>query len=191
MLFRSAEITINTAIDALSHAVEGMLTLRGNVLSDALAIESISCMASVFEALKKRVFTLEDRRSFLYASMVAGIVISQTGTTAVHSMGYSLTYFRDVDHGRANGLVIVDFLRLVNTQMPEKINRILHAMNMNTLDEFQLLLDEVVGEREVVTKEDALLYASISIKANNVKNCKFRITEKEMEKIYNNISKKL
>ena len=109
MMSLNAEITINTAIDALSHAVEGMLTLRGNVLSDALAIESISCMASVFEALKKRVFTLEDRRSFLYASMVAGIVISQTGTTAVHSMGYSLTYFRDVDHGRANGLVIVDF----------------------------------------------------------------------------------
>ena len=38
---------------------------------------------------------------------------ANTGTTAVHAMGYSLTYYKNIDHGRANGL-----LRGANVIMP-------------------------------------------------------------------------
>ena len=53
------------------------------------------------------------RERLLYASMLAGMVIAQTGTTAVHAMGIRSTYFKDVDHGKANGLLMYEFLRFL------------------------------------------------------------------------------
>ena len=47
-----------------------------------------------FDDLISGELTEDDREKLLYASMLGGVVISQTKTTAVHAMGYSLTYFK-------------------------------------------------------------------------------------------------
>jgi len=39
------------------------------------------------------------------------MVISHTGTTIIHGMGYSLTYFKDIPHGRANGMLVREYLK--------------------------------------------------------------------------------
>lgn len=77
--------TIHTTIDALSHAVEGMLSVRSTPMTDALAVESIKNIVSCYDSLKKGKLTIDERGKLLYASMLAGIVIAHTGTTAVHS----------------------------------------------------------------------------------------------------------
>lgn len=84
--------TVNTALDAFSHAVEGMLSRNATPLSDTLAKESLRML---YPLLSKTAgtLTLEERDELLYASMLAGMTIAQSGTTAVHGMGYSLTYF--------------------------------------------------------------------------------------------------
>jgi len=64
--------TINTAIDALAHAVEGMLTVRANALSDAIAQESIAQIAACLPALQTDRLTLADRRALLNAPLLAG-----------------------------------------------------------------------------------------------------------------------
>jgi len=46
------EITINTAIDALSHSIEGMMSLRANPIADSIALESIKRISRCFESLK-------------------------------------------------------------------------------------------------------------------------------------------
>ena len=44
-------VTVNTALDALSHAVEGMLSVRAGAFSDALARESLRLLGGEFPAL--------------------------------------------------------------------------------------------------------------------------------------------
>lgn len=166
----SLTTTINTAIDALSHAVEGMISVRASVLSDALALESIRNIASCFEELQDGKISRESREKLLYGSMLAGVVISHTGTTAVHSMGYSLTYFKDIDHGRANGLLLGGFLEFVEKSKPELILSMLNAMNLNSVKEFSTLMDQLFGEKEEITVEEMENYTTISMKAKNIKN---------------------
>ena len=79
-----------------------MLSVKASPVTDVIAIESIEKISTCYAALKSGNLSLEDRGNLLYASTLDGMVISHTGTIAVHSMGYSLTYFKDVDHGRAN-----------------------------------------------------------------------------------------
>jgi alcohol dehydrogenase class IV len=178
------EITVNTAIDALSHSVEGMLSIRANSITDSIALESIKRISQCFDGLKSGEFTREERFELLYASTLAGMVIANTKTTAVHSMGYSLTYFHNIDHGRASGLLLGEFLKFIEKSWPERVYEILSAMELSTVSQFIDLLDELLGEREKLTDEQIEKYASITAKSGNVKNTPIIPNEEDLLEIY-------
>ncbi len=183
--------TINTALDALSHSIEGMLTVRASVVSNALAIESISrirqCLGSlspspVVSTSKK--LSIDIREKLLYASMLAGMVITHTGTTVVHPMGYCLTYFKNIDHGRANGLILPSFLRFIAKHDAEVVKKILTAAGVASLDEFEAIFLRLLGEREQITAKELERYVAIASKAKNVTNSKVILTKEDIENIY-------
>ncbi|NLP00579.1 MAG: iron-containing alcohol dehydrogenase [Clostridiaceae bacterium] len=178
------EITVNTAIDALSHSIEGMLSLRANPITDSIALDSIRRISRCFESLKTGELTREQRFELLYASTLAGMVIANTKTTAVHSMGYSLTYFHDIDHGRANGLLLGEFLKYVEKSCPDRVSEILSAMGLSTVNEFITLLDELLGERENLTDEQIEKYVSITAKSSNIKNSLVTPDTEDLVQIY-------
>ncbi|HDL50868.1 MAG TPA: iron-containing alcohol dehydrogenase [Firmicutes bacterium] len=100
------ELARDTGMDALSHALEGLFSLKANSVSDSLAYESIRI---IFDFLPRSVFhegDLEAREMMHYASMVAGMVIAETGTGLVHSMGYPLTMKYGFSHGLANAIIM-------------------------------------------------------------------------------------
>lgn len=178
------EITVNTAIDALSHAIEGMLSLRANPITDSIALESIKRISHCFESLKSGKLTREQRFELLYASTLAGMVIANTKTITVHALGYSLTYFHNIDHGRANGLLLGEYLKYVEKSWPERIYEMLSALGLSTVDDFIALLDELLGEKEQLTDEQIEKYVSITLKSANYKNSPIIPTEEEMIEIF-------
>lgn len=176
--------TINTAVDALSHAVEGMLSIKASPLTDALAIESIKSIVRCYEGLKKGILTLEERENLLYASTLAGIVIAHTGTTAVHSMGYSLTYFKAIDHGRANGLLMANFFRFVERTNPIIIKNILSYMELEDIEAFESWMNQLLGYKDVITEDEIKQFSHIAIRAKNIANCKVIPTLKDLIEVY-------
>ena len=105
------EVAVHTAVDAFSHALEGFLNKRSTSMSDMISVASMGVFGECIPSLRARLFDKDTRERLLYMSMLAGIVISQTGTTSVHSMGYCLTYFKSVPHGKANGLLLGEYLK--------------------------------------------------------------------------------
>ena len=183
--------TINTAIDALSHAVEGLLSVRSSVISNTLASESIrmimECVPDMLEALKpasRAGFDLNTRERLLQASFMAGIVIAQTGTTAVHAMGYSLTYFKDIDHGRANGLLLGEYLGLVEKEQPELAGRILKAMGLSGVNQFKELMNKLLGEKEEINVEEISRYSKAAIQTKNIANSIVKPMEEDIKEMY-------
>jgi alcohol dehydrogenase class IV len=185
------ETTINTAIDALSHAVESMLSVRASTISNTLASESIrmimDCVPDMLQALESGPevrFNPEKREKLLQASYMAGMVIAQTGTTVVHSMGYSLTYFKDIDHGRATGLLLGEYLRLVEKVQPDLIGRILRAMNLSGVDSFQNLMNSLLRKIEDLSFEEICTYSKIAIQARNIPNCVVMPKEEDIREMF-------
>ncbi|MFA5675803.1 MAG: iron-containing alcohol dehydrogenase family protein [Christensenellales bacterium] len=178
------QAAVNTAIDALSHAVEGMLTVRAGIMSDLIARESISRISACFDALTGRSLDKENKEQLLYGSMLAGIVIANTGTTALHSMGYPLTYYKNIEHGRANGLLMAAYLEFLNTHVPEKISEILSLMNIDSVNSLRLLLDKLLGGKEAVTLKEIEQYAENSSMSKNVKNTIYEPSVTDMQGIY-------
>ena len=182
----SQAMAAGTALDALSHAIEGMLTVRASTMSDFIAAESIRLVSTCFEPLADDTLEHTHRQRLLYASMLAGIVIANTGTTALHAMGYSLTYFKGIDHGRANGLLMGAFINFMHQHVPEKVKQILSLMNLKSVDAFSTHINRMLKHKETLDQSDIETYADIAVKAKNNANTIQSPVRSEIVQIYKN-----
>lgn len=162
---------VNTVIDSLSHSVEGILSNRGSEISDTLALKALALIAECLAPLAGNKLTDAHRERLLLASTLGGMVIANTGTTALHAMGYSLTYFHDIDHGRANGLLLPSILKFTQSRKPVLVQRILTALRMNSLADFTNSLERLLGEKEKITRADLEKFSDKAIASKNIGNC--------------------
>jgi alcohol dehydrogenase class IV len=151
----SFDLIVSTAADTLSHAIEGYLTSRSTPVSDVLALEVLKIFGESVGFLTENKIDYELRERLLYIAMLGGIVISQSGTTIVHGMGYSLTYFKGVPHGQANGVLLKEFLRFNYDSAKKKIDNILKVMGIKSIDDFGKMIDSLF-KRKISVKEDEI-----------------------------------
>jgi alcohol dehydrogenase class IV len=175
------ETTVNTAMDALSHSIESILSKRSDAMSRMVALESLRYLTPGIGLMdSERGIGIEIREALLLGSMLGGMAIAQTGTTVVHAMGYSLTFFNDVDHGKANGLLLAEYLAYVAPHNTEKIVDILSAMGLETLGDLQKIIRSRVNAPPVLSDEDIALYTEKALMAKSVDNTYPRPTGEEI-----------
>lgn len=177
-------IAVNTALDALSHAIEGMLSRNATPVSDALAQESMRVLTPLLQKMTVGELSLDDRDGLLYGSMLAGMTIAQSGTTAVHGLGYALTYFCNIDHGRANALLLGETLRLCEEKSVPQLSAILQACGQKNASTFCDFLDGLLGEKEVIPRETLLDFAERSKNNKNIFKSVYEPTEGEVFRIF-------
>ncbi len=147
----------------------------------------MDCVPAMLQALQagpEGRFDPEKREQLLQASSIAGMVIAQTGTTVVHSMGYSLTYFKDIDHGKANGLLLGEYLRFVEKVQPDLTERILGAMNLSGVDSFQNLMNSLLERKEGISSAEISQYSKKAIQAKNISNCVVKPKEEDIRRMF-------
>jgi alcohol dehydrogenase class IV len=182
-LSQSWTVTVNSAVDALSHSVEGYLANRATPLTDCLALDGLRAFGAVRASLATGHLSLAEREQLLYASLLGGIVIVHTGTTAVHAMGYSLTYFREVPHGRANGLLLAEYLRYDAAVAPQRVAAVLEAVGVSGVDEFKALMVKLLPAKETYSGEELAEFAAIASQAGNIGNSLQRPGAAELERL--------
>jgi alcohol dehydrogenase class IV len=180
----SRRTMVNTVVDSLSHSIEGIISNRASALTDTLAAKGIELVGECLPALADGTLTAEQREKLLLASTLGGIVIANTGTTALHAMGYSLTYFREIEHGRANGLLLVSFLKFVQRSKPDLVRKILSPLKMSSLTGLMFVLDKLLGEKEAMTREELEKFADKAFASKNVGNCAVKPTRDEILGIF-------
>ena len=97
-----ASLLAATAMDALTHAVESVISTFASPFTDGLALQAIRMIA----ASLPEPATLEARASLLYASTMAGMAFSYARTGLVHGMAHPLSAYYDVPHGLANAILL-------------------------------------------------------------------------------------
>jgi len=104
-----SELTIVTALDALSQAMESYWCVNATKDSSAYAEEALRIIRQNLPTLKSEI-TLQTREDLLLASHLAGKAINITRTTAAHAISYSFTSNFNVPHGLAVALTLHRFL---------------------------------------------------------------------------------
>ena len=178
------QVARNTAIDAMCHLIEGFTNKKATYLTDYMALEGLKIIGKHLDALLSGNFTEEICAELLWASTIGGMVISQTGTTIVHSMGYQLTYFKDIPHGMANGYLVYEFLKRVNHVNKEKVDSIISSLMLENLNAFNEYVAKFLPRSAIFTTRDIEEWVKTSIKAKNVASCPFPVAEEVELEIY-------
>jgi len=181
------EVTVNTAIDALSHNIEGYLGKKSTPVCDLLAQEGIRLFGACIDCLRRGRFSYEDREKLLYMSMLGGMVIAHTGTTIVHAAGYNYTYFRNIPHGRANGYLLAEYLRFNYEYAKEKTENVLHMMGFNSIDAFDEAIVSLIGRAPELKEEEIIRYAEITMTQRSVSSNIRPVQRQDMEEFLRRI----
>ncbi|NMB02213.1 MAG: iron-containing alcohol dehydrogenase [Firmicutes bacterium] len=182
----SVQITNDTAVDALSHLVEGFLSRRATSASDFVALQGIAIWGTAISALRKGEIPLETREALLLASSLGGITIAQTGTTLVHALGYPLTFFHDLPHGRANGLLMKSYLEYISKVAPDRVETVLELLDLPSIEAFGELMDDLFADyvgKLHVPAERIKFYAERAMQTNNIANSLGNPSVEELTKI--------
>jgi len=158
-------LTLSTALDALSHAVEGFLSTKATPFSDMLAIESVKIIKEYLPRLMSDLTNEFYRERMMFASTLAGMVIAQTGTTIAHALGYSLTTDKGVKHGLATAIFLPYELKIAKKHGCQKANIIIDMFD-GSMYEFYRLLN--VRLDTLITDDDIYSWASIVINASHL-----------------------
>lgn len=100
----SAELTLSTGLDALSHAVEAYWSRHTTPLVQDIAYRAIELLVSHLRQALDSPDDLSLREKISRASLLSGLAFSQTRTTACHAISYPLTMYYGVPHGFAVAL---------------------------------------------------------------------------------------
>lgn len=177
-------ITINTALDAFSHNVESLLSQKSNPLIAGLAKNAIKKISDCFPAMTQGKLTPNDREKLVYGSLIGGIAIAHTGTNIVHSLGYSLTYFRHIDHGRANALTLTAFLDYLAKKHPQEVQEVLTAAGCTSVSQLHQIIDHLLGTKENFTEAELKKYTTFATQAKNINGSLVAPTPEEILTLY-------
>lgn len=151
------EVTVNTAIDAMSHVVEGYLNTNANIITDALAEKALFMWGECIDSLLKGEFNFEIREKLMLVSNIAGTIIAQTGTSLPHGMGYALTYFKNVPHGLANGCLYVEYLKVFKNR--GKVEKIFKLLGLSSYEELENILIKLTNIKIDITEDEIKEYS--------------------------------
>src|SRR5664280_621032 len=105
------EITADTGIDALTHALEAAVSIFASPFTDAFCVQAARL---IFESLPRAFSDGDDidaRTAMANAATLAGLAFSNAFVGVNHALAHALGARFGVAHGRANALFLPHVLR--------------------------------------------------------------------------------
>ncbi|MCB5713349.1 iron-containing alcohol dehydrogenase [Lactonifactor longoviformis] len=101
-----ARITAETGMDALTHAIEALVSTRANYIGDTLALQAALDIMEYLPQAYANGGDLEIREKMLNASMAAGLAFTNVSLGIVHSMAHTLGGYFHVPHGLGDAMLL-------------------------------------------------------------------------------------
>jgi len=99
-------ITAETGMDAMTHAVEALVSQRAHYLSDLFCEKAIADIARALPAAYENPDDIDARETMLNASMIAGMAFTNVSLGIVHSIAHALGSVFHLAHGLADAVLL-------------------------------------------------------------------------------------
>jgi alcohol dehydrogenase class IV len=138
-LSMSPNITASSGMDALTHAIEGYISLREANLGYGtppimhyLALPAIELISQNLRQAWANGKDIEARSNMMLGQLLAAFTFGNTGTALAHGMARPLGGHFHIPHGLANAVVLPHVMEFTWVAVPEKFAKIAQAMGENT-----------------------------------------------------------
>jgi alcohol dehydrogenase len=121
-------VTASSGIDAYIHAAEAFLSKNANTITDALALESIAIITKWLGPAFADGQDMEARYHMSLGSLMAGIVLNNSGTSLLHAMAYPVGGEHHTPHGVTLSALMLACFDYVAVAKEEKMALLAKAM---------------------------------------------------------------
>ena len=132
MLSMPRGLTASTGMDALTHAIEGLITLGAWEMSVMFETKAIEMIAKWLPKAVENPSDIEARDGMATAQYIAGMAFSNVGLGLVHGMAHPLGAYYDIPHGVANALLLPFVMEYNKEAAKAKYRTIAEAMGVDT-----------------------------------------------------------
>jgi len=114
-------LTAASGIDALTHALEAIVSVMASEYTNGLALEAIRLIFKYLpQAYNEGSTNVKAREKMAHASTMAGMAFANAFLGICHSMAHKLGAFHHLAHGVANGILINEVIRFNAVDNPRK-----------------------------------------------------------------------
>jgi alcohol dehydrogenase len=99
-------LTAATGMDALTHAIEALVSTGATPLTDSVALTAIELIGQHLPAAVKDGSDMAAREQMAYAQFMAGMAFNNASLGYVHAMAHQLGGFYDLPHGVCNAILL-------------------------------------------------------------------------------------
>ncbi len=129
-------LTAATGMDALTHAIEGYITVGAWEMSDMFHLKAIEIISNNLRDAVNN--TPKGREGMALGQYIAGMGFSNVGLGIVHSMAHPLGAVYDTPHGVANAIILPTVMEYNAPATSEKYRDIAKAMGVKGVDDMTL-----------------------------------------------------
>jgi alcohol dehydrogenase class IV len=139
-------ITASTGLDAMSHALEALMSVNSNHVTDILALEALR-LAYRYLPETYNSPNPENRYHMSLAALLAGIALCNAGVCLGHALAYTFAVSYRVAHGVSCGLTLPYAFKYNSISMGWKICLIAEALNIDARGRSVEELSEIIVAR--------------------------------------------
>ncbi len=149
------ELTAYTGMDALTHAIEGYVSVWKNDFSDGSSLQAVKM---VFEWLPKSMEDLTDleaREKMLVAACLAGMSFGNSQVALAHSLGHSMGSVLRTHHGLSVGMALpytIEFNCTESEEAASQYSELASLIGIREKDDVATSMKFAEVIRELMTK---------------------------------------
>jgi len=126
------EMTVATAMDAMTHAIEALTSIMANPMCDALALHAVSLINKNLPPVVDDGQNEKARLDLQIAATMAGWAFSTAQVGLAHGMAHTVGTLHHVPHGAACGIVLPKVMRYNAEHAADKLASVAHVLGVNT-----------------------------------------------------------
>lgn len=145
-------LTAATAMDALTHAIEAIVSTDNNPISDSLAFHAIESISNHLRDAIHNGDDLEARGQLLLAACMAGMAFANSFLGVVHALAHATGGKFPVHHGTANAIFLPHGMLFNSVIVPYRYVRIANALGVNAggRSESEVIADGIAAVRTLM-----------------------------------------
>lgn len=187
----NSDYTVATAIDAFCHCIESYLSPKSTSDSEREALKGGKL---IWDALTQNDFlpsdtdkaglTPETRLSMLEGAACGGLALTVTGTGFTHPLGYGLSLYHGIPHGKACGCFTGKYVELNMTTEEGKARLTAFASHIGTTPEIIAAVIPALSDVNLALSEEEILDMAAKVAgAKNYINSPYVLTDEKAAEI--------
>jgi alcohol dehydrogenase len=141
-------VLYSSAIDALTHAIEGYVSLIENLYASQLAVSAVRNICSALKDIILRGVNNDNITKLMFGSFWAGVVQNQCSVGATHSLSHQLGAY-GIGHGKGNALFLLPVIA-VNSKQSHKYQELAIEAGYANTDALIEEIKDIIQESNVL-----------------------------------------